>query len=75
MRREVYTCDVCGITRTESNHWWLVIDMGTDAVRLMGLPLGFSIVKWDDRAILLQTKHVCGQECAHKLLSAYMEGQ
>ncbi len=56
-RRETFHCDVCGVERKESNHWFLVFlheasGHGSPAV---------SIQPWDFRDACMQgTQHACG---------------
>jgi len=56
------TCDVCGKEKQAVNHWWL----RTKSTSF------FELVPWyDDDAA---TKgHLCGQECAIKALSEWMQ--
>ena len=65
MRSTVYTCDVCPAIRQQANHWRLVRVNAN----------GFHLSEWDDdEAAREDIRHVCGFECATKLLGRYMEG-
>jgi hypothetical protein len=70
MKREIITCDVCGVERGESNHWF----MGISPVSSGDWT---SIKKWSDETAKLNTtvKHLCGQLCVHKFIDAFMEGK
>jgi hypothetical protein len=63
MRVDAYLCDICNITRAQSNHWRLVsIDSN-----------GFHMHDWSDsKAKRKGIKHLCGEGCALKMLSKYM---
>ena len=62
MREDAYRCDMCGIMRTPSNHWWLI---KIDAK-------GFSLSEWDTKKAKLKTiKHLCGQGCVHKTVDKF----
>ena len=64
MRSTAYSCDVCPAVRQQSNHWWLVRVNAS----------GFHLSAWDDNeASCEDVRHVCGFECATKLLGRYME--
>lgn len=67
MRKETYTCDVCGIERGPANHWFVVVLADSPEWHIWfhkWTPL--AVRKWGN------AKHLCGQECAHKLLSSYL---
>jgi hypothetical protein len=67
MFEQTHKCDACGITKQQSNHWYLV---------WLGAPDGqieFSVRPWekftaetDDDALA-----ACGQSCAHKLMDKF----
>ncbi len=64
-----YSCSVCGTTKGESNHWF---------VHLTSKP-GFQLNtwKWAEEKHQLDKggiEFVCGHQCVHKLLDAYMQG-
>ena len=65
-----YKCDICGKVRNEVNHWYIfepcieggyVVNRWADIERIAPL-----IIDEDT------TKHICGQQCAHKLLEEFM---
>jgi hypothetical protein len=63
----IYRCDVCGIEKKESNHWWRV--RAGNALH---------IYHWnyfgeggDDDSV--PTKHICGSECLHKIVQNFID--
>ena len=64
MRIEGYTCDVCGVQRGESNHWFMS-RYGEGY---------FRIEEWNAQSAKLPTcKHICGSQCATKCLNQTLE--
>lgn len=64
---KVYTCDVCGRQKQQSNHWF--------KVRIGG---ALHIYYWnfmregaDDDSI--EIKHVCGQQCLLRLQQPFLD--
>lgn len=62
-----YECDVCKAEKKATNHW-LVIDVTA---------LGFHVHPWawavgEGTLDSEGRKHVCGQECAHRLLDEFL---
>jgi len=71
---KIYTCDVCGIARQESNHWHL-LKVDTDISSFGSSDIGATIRKWDDvLAADDRYKHLCGIGCSIKMLSSTAEG-
>ena len=66
MRREVFTCDICGKERGQVNHWFLAYGSG-----------GYQVFyRWDEvPPKTTGVKHLCGAECAHSLLSRFLEAK
>jgi hypothetical protein len=60
MRSESVTCDVCGISKREVNHW-LVMSKNK---RSFLVDCFQSVDKGND---------ICGEECAHKALSQWFQ--
>lgn len=59
---ETYKCDVCGVLKGETNHWFK-ISMGT----------AYAIVaKFDVAETGESLSHVCGQSCAQHKLNEFM---
>jgi hypothetical protein len=65
-------CDVCGVVKQPSNHWWYV------DIQVISLNDGdyFTMRSWDDLAEDRSKpfKHICGQACAIRLLNEFMDG-
>jgi hypothetical protein len=61
MRKLLIICDRCGAEKGESNHWISYTRPGFRAAR---------IFSFDEREKYLDLPigHLCGRECAHKLL-------
>lgn len=77
----VCTCEVCGVQRTESNHWFMAkvktqITSGRDEGELIVAIVentGITFMKWDDKLIMSEDyKQLCGMGCMTKLLSTTM---
>ena len=65
--RRIFNCDQCGAERKEANHWFVV--------RMTALGLYFNTWAWAEQEGLLEdslTTHLCGQQCAHKLLDQFL---
>lgn len=63
---EQFFCDVCGKIKQQVNHWWIVYT-GSDSFELAG---------WDaETAKESGIEALCGQECAAKALSQWMQSQ
>lgn len=65
MIAQVIKCDVCENQRGEANHWFAVtINEYRVTVRTFDSA--------EKIGILSETKHACGQKCAHALLDQFM---
>ena len=61
---QVYRCDVCNTPRGETNHWLIAFYASTH----------FYVYPWSDKqAEDPAAKHLCGSDCAHKVLGRYLE--
>jgi hypothetical protein len=61
--RQAILCDICGIEKKQTNHWFVAYDQGEE-LRVSG---------WNSRNRLRPgSKHLCGQACVHKLLDEFM---
>lgn len=69
-------CDVCGIVRAESNHWWQVtaILIGLRK-RIMVEPFDGQSAQSDYHEHMTQPQHACGPAHALALVSNTMEGK
>jgi hypothetical protein len=62
---EVYRCDECGAEKKETNHWFLISSDGAS----------FFAEPWSDHnAEAGYSAHICGEQCAHKVLQKWLEG-
>lgn len=68
VEKTTYTCDVCGKTKQETNHWFRSA-MGQSA---------FILAQWSfslDHASCgnpVKEQHLCGAECVRKKLAEYL---
>ena len=78
MEKTIYTCDVCGRTKQETNHWYQLAQTPPVYRHLVGAisvtGTIFMLVEWgcptpDGFTI---TQHLCGAECVMKKLSEYL---
>lgn len=68
MQRTQFTCDVCGVEKKESNHWWKMVEY------LTGHQAGhLALYRWGNETITIDPViHICGQDCATRKLSEFM---
>jgi hypothetical protein len=58
--QQVITCDICGSQKRQANHWFVVREESGE----------LHISGWNSPHLLSPgTKHLCGETCAHKLIS------
>ena len=63
MIRQAISCDICGMEKKQTNHWFVAYDQGEE-LRLSG---------WNARSRLRPgSKHLCGQTCLHKLVDDFL---
>ncbi len=63
MIRRVITCDICGTQKQQTNHWFIACEQSGE-LRIGG---------WNSRYLQgPETKHLCGETCAHKLTSQFL---
>jgi hypothetical protein len=70
MRVETYKCDVCGVQKGGTNHWWLMwFEDGPDENVLV-----LKIMRWDDRLLGSHPseRHFCGEACAQKQVAGFL---
>lgn len=70
---ESFTCDICGTSKLESNHWWM-ITLGDMPCFQEDLPARhFTLTPWDEDASRNPgIHHICGEGCATKALERFM---
>lgn len=59
-------CDGCGIFKGETNHWYMIYIGGSHGPT-------WQIFEWDLVNYPEKILHVCGHECAHKLLDEFLQ--
>lgn len=65
--KKIFTCSECERERQQANHWFVYT--------LAARGLEFHSWEWAAKQDLLedaQLGHLCGQECAHKLLGRFL---
>ena len=61
--RQVISCDICGTEKRQTNHWFVAYEQCGE-LRVSG---------WNSRRRLwAESKHLCGQNCMHKLVDEFM---
>lgn len=67
MKVETYQCDVCGVTKQQSNHWW---DMRVRNRKALVQPFDGTMTLGDGE----KHYHLCDQKCVVEKLSEVMKG-
>lgn len=67
-RDVIYRCAVCNIEKKQTNHWY-VFDKTKVGLHIHTFSWGLNEGDLD------QLDYLCGEECAHKLLSQYFADQ
>lgn len=73
MRKDTFTCDVCGVERKDANHWF-VLSFRNDG-HVEGVEVGISVLiyYWTDKtAKLPNVRHACGQQCVLKHINEFL---
>jgi len=65
MRINTFQCDECPNVRRESNHWWMILDLG--------LTYGLTVAPWRDEYLGTALFHLCGLECVQRRLFKELE--
>lgn len=72
MERTTFFCDVCGVEKKESNHWWRILLFKNNPKA----PL--QLYPWDGNRIEpaehLTQLHLCGHGCVMQKVSEFMTG-
>lgn len=73
-QKVIQVCDVCGVVKKETNHWWKValLEIPNESPVIIIAPASTSIADYDniDEKSL---RDVCGQEHAQRLLNRYLD--
>ena len=64
-------CDICGRPKGETNHWLAAITIPANDQDLRGIAFAPIDTPVNDPAI--KKEHICGQACAHKRFSQWLE--
>lgn len=68
-----FTCDVCGKTKGEANHWWMLSHADCACDEEDQVPQRFSITPWSaDQSRNPEMRHLCGKGCAMQALERFM---
>jgi hypothetical protein len=68
-----FTCDVCGKTKGEANHWWMLSHADCVCDEEDQVPQRFSITPWSaDQSRNPEMRHLCGKGCAMQALERFM---
>jgi hypothetical protein len=68
------TCDVCPAVKGEVNHWFRYrrwVEPTRDGKEINSI----TFMPWDDPLAKTAEGHVCGQDCAAKMLIRHLDGK
>jgi hypothetical protein len=68
-----FTCDVCGATKGEANHWWMLSFAECACDDIDQVPQRFSVMPWSvEQSRDGEMRHLCGKGCAMQALERFM---
>src|SRR6201990_2422176 len=68
-----FTCDICGKTKGEANHWWMLSYADCACDEDDQVPQRFSVMPWNaGQARNPEMRHLCGKGCAMQALERFM---
>jgi hypothetical protein len=68
-----FTCDVCGKTKGEANHWWMLSHADCACDEVDQVPQRFSVMPWSaEQSRNPEMRHLCGKGCAMQALERFM---
>jgi hypothetical protein len=68
-----FTCDICGKTKGEANHWWMLSHSECACDEEDQVPQRFSVIPWSaDQSRNPEMRHLCGKGCAMQALERFM---
>jgi hypothetical protein len=68
-----FTCDICGNTKGEANHWWMLSYADCACDEDDQLPQRFSVMPWSaEQGRNPEMRHLCGKGCAMQALERFM---
>jgi hypothetical protein len=61
-----FTCDVCGATKGEANHWWMLSLAECPCDDIDQVPQRFSVIPWSvEQSRDGEMRHLCGKGMRH----------
>ena len=68
-----FTCDICGKTKGEANHWWMASLGPRSAYAEDERALRFTLMRWHAAECRsADIYHLCGQGCAMQAAERFM---
>jgi hypothetical protein len=68
-----FTCDICGKTKGEANHWWMLSYADCACDEDDQVPQRFSVIPWSaSQSRNPEMRHLCGKGCAMQALERFM---
>ena len=68
-----FTCDICGTTKGEANHWWMLSYAECQCDDIEQMPQRFAVMPWSvEQSRDPEMKHLCGKGCAMQALERFM---
>ncbi len=68
-----FTCDICGKTKGEANHWWMGSLATAHGLESDERGLRFTLMQWiKSESRDPEIYHFCGQGCAMQAAERYM---
>jgi radical SAM protein with 4Fe4S-binding SPASM domain len=68
-----FTCDICGKTKGEANHWWMASLGPHSAYEEDERALRFTLMRWHSSECRTpDIYHLCGQGCAMQAAERFM---
>ncbi len=68
-----FTCDICGKTKGEANHWWMASLGPLPCFEGDERTLRFTLMRWNmTECRNPEIYHLCGQGCAMQAAERYM---
>ena len=68
-----FTCDICGTTKGDANHWWMLSHADCACDEEDQVPQRFSIMPWSaNQSRNPEMRDLCGKGCAMQALERFM---
>ena len=69
-----FSCDICGKSKGEANHWWMALLPPLAEEKKLPLPAGrFTLMRWSRSESQSEDMyHLCGQGCALQAMERFM---